>query len=410
MMKIAYISYEFPTYTGFGGIAFYIRKIAGIMSGRGNFVHVITAQPGSDEDQTAYISDLKIHYLGVNNQKEFQQRIPEYIKFLARSKKFDVIESAEYGADTIGLIENISDFTNNYIVRIHGITLLSMIHNASKWTEKIYLYGIAIVGRYDFLAKVARKFFPSGKKLINKNHLEQKIAKAADVITVPSRRMDTFIMDYWGIPKKRLLKTPNPAPFYPFYREQLFEDRIVVGFVNKWQYLKGFDLFEALMDDIYRLRDNRLFYDFRLYGSISDEARQALLKKYSHFHNGRISIFGNVSSEDVETAMKTIDCLVLPSRYESFSNVLLEAISKGCIVCVSDGVGAAEIISDGENGFLFRSGDKRALLEAFRRITLLSHEERMRISRNATRTVEENFSDEQIYQVYSAIYQGKYTG
>ncbi|MFZ4427823.1 MAG: glycosyltransferase family 4 protein [Saprospiraceae bacterium] len=407
-MKIAYISYEFPTYTGFGGIAFYIRKIAGIMSSQGNAVHVITARPGSDEDQIEHISGQQIHYLGVKSQKDFRQRVPGYMKLLVSSEKFDVIESAEYGADTIGLIGNISDFTNKYIVRIHGITLLSAIYDTRKWKEKGYLYGIAIAGRYDILAKVAGKFFPLARKLIIKNHLEQKIAKAADVITVPSRRMDRFISDYWGIPKNRLLKIPNPAPFRPFYREQFLEDRLIVGFVNKWQYLKGSDLFEALIKDIYRLKDERFFCDVRLYGSISDEARQVLAKKYSPFQNGCLSILGNVSAEEVETAMKTIDCLVLPSRYESFSNVLLEAMSKGCLVCVSDGVGAGETITDGENGFLFRSGDKRSLLETFRRIAALTPEERLRISRNATRTVEGNFSDKHIYQVYSAIYRGQH--
>ncbi|MBK9785793.1 MAG: glycosyltransferase family 4 protein [Betaproteobacteria bacterium] len=55
------------------------------------------------------------------------------------------------------------------------------------------------------------------------------------------------------------------------------------------------------------------------------------------------------------------DCLLLPSRLESFGMVVLEALASGVPVLVSKWAGASMVIQDGINGWTFDSdyGDFR---------------------------------------------------
>lgn len=57
------------------------------------------------------------------------------------------------------------------------------------------------------------------------------------------------------------------------------------------------------------------------------------------------------------------DILIVPSRAENFPLILLEALSCGLPVIASNVGGVCEIIIDGENGYLFKSGDFRQLAD-----------------------------------------------
>lgn len=55
------------------------------------------------------------------------------------------------------------------------------------------------------------------------------------------------------------------------------------------------------------------------------------------------------------------DALVLPSHNEPFSVAMLEALSQGLPVLAADTGGARDVLVDGQNGLLFRSGDLASL-------------------------------------------------
>ncbi len=65
-------------------------------------------------------------------------------------------------------------------------------------------------------------------------------------------------------------------------------------------------------------------------------------------------------------AQATVCCF--PSLWENFPYVCLEAMSAGAPVLGSDAGGMAEIIADGVNGLLFRSGDSQALARGLERL------------------------------------------
>jgi UDP-glucose:(heptosyl)LPS alpha-1,3-glucosyltransferase len=80
------------------------------------------------------------------------------------------------------------------------------------------------------------------------------------------------------------------------------------------------------------------------------------------------------------------DVLVLPTRYDAFANVCLEAMASGLPVITSTNNGAVDLIQDGANGSILESRDPRELA---RRISdLASRDMRQRIGMNASQTAQ----------------------
>lgn len=72
----------------------------------------------------------------------------------------------------------------------------------------------------------------------------------------------------------------------------------------------------------------------------------------------RVNLLGFVSSAQLLALFEQADCLVLPSVYEPYGVVVLEAMAAGLPVILSDRVGSAQdVIEEGRNGFIFRAGD-----------------------------------------------------
>jgi glycosyltransferase involved in cell wall biosynthesis len=71
---------------------------------------------------------------------------------------------------------------------------------------------------------------------------------------------------------------------------------------------------------------------------------------------------------DAQGLMQLADFLVLPSREEGLSNVLLEAMAAGCAALTSDAGGNPELVEHEASGLLFPSGDAPALARALQRL------------------------------------------
>jgi UDP-glucose:(heptosyl)LPS alpha-1,3-glucosyltransferase len=71
---------------------------------------------------------------------------------------------------------------------------------------------------------------------------------------------------------------------------------------------------------------------------------------------------------DVERWYAAADVVVLPSRYEPFGNVHLEALASGVPVVASAAAGGAEAIVDGQSGAVVDPRDARAVATALGRL------------------------------------------
>ena len=80
---------------------------------------------------------------------------------------------------------------------------------------------------------------------------------------------------------------------------------------------------------------------------------------------GRVAWLG--ARDDPERWYAAADIVVLPSRYEPFGNVHLEALAAGLPVVASARAGGAEVIADGINGAIVNPTDARAVAAALDR-------------------------------------------
>jgi glycosyltransferase involved in cell wall biosynthesis len=93
------------------------------------------------------------------------------------------------------------------------------------------------------------------------------------------------------------------------------------------------------------------------YRQIFERTADATLRQRVHFT-------GILSDAELERRYAACNIVVMPSRYESFGLVLLEAMRYGKPIVSSNVGGIAEVIRDGETGLLVPPGDAAALESA----------------------------------------------
>jgi len=103
------------------------------------------------------------------------------------------------------------------------------------------------------------------------------------------------------------------------------------------------------------------------------------------FDEGTVVHLGSQSQRIIRELYWGASVLVLPSRFDAFGNVALEAMACGTPVIVSDKVGVSDLIRDGREGFVIPAGDTKSLVD--RLSYLLKHDnERRRMGNYAKAT------------------------
>ncbi len=83
---------------------------------------------------------------------------------------------------------------------------------------------------------------------------------------------------------------------------------------------------------------------------------------------GRVGFTGQVSDAELADLLSRSHLLAVPSSYEGFGIVYLEAMSFGLPVIAAAEGGAGEIVTHGRNGFLVKPGNSRALADHLREL------------------------------------------
>ena len=103
-----------------------------------------------------------------------------------------------------------------------------------------------------------------------------------------------------------------------------------------------------------------------------------------------IRFLGFVGGNRLPGLLAAADCFTIPSRYEPFGMVALEAVAAGTVVVAADAGGLTEFIIDGETGMTHRAGDPRSLAAAVSAV-LDDPEMAQRLRRNATEMITRHF-------------------
>jgi UDP-glucose:(heptosyl)LPS alpha-1,3-glucosyltransferase len=105
--------------------------------------------------------------------------------------------------------------------------------------------------------------------------------------------------------------------------------------------------------------------DFGPYAKLAAELGVADLVKYVG------------KQDDIARFYKAADIFVLPSRFDAFANVCLEAAACGCVPLISAGAGGSEIIAPGQSGYVLPVEDSELLAGYLERLTDKRFRERM---------------------------------
>jgi len=97
-------------------------------------------------------------------------------------------------------------------------------------------------------------------------------------------------------------------------------------------------------------------------------AGRVFLQPESVFLSENVTLLGQQPSSEIYNLMRKAKVLVLPSHYEAFPLVILEAMYSGAICVCSDVGSIPEIITDNLNGFLFPVKNQEELDKKIRHI------------------------------------------
>jgi glycogen(starch) synthase len=196
--------------------------------------------------------------------------------------------------------------------------------------------------------------------------VERWMANRAERVITCSAYMREHVADIYGLEERRIIVIPNgidPSELVPVddldslrARFAAPHERLVL-LVGRLVYEKGFQLaLEALPELIDRLHNVR----FIVAGSgtaeheLRAQARELGLDAHGAF-------LGWIGDDVLHSLYRIADLTVVPSIYEPFGLVALEAMASGCPCLVADTGGLREVVPNEEVGLRFRSRDPRSL-------------------------------------------------
>jgi glycosyltransferase involved in cell wall biosynthesis len=164
------------------------------------------------------------------------------------------------------------------------------------------------------------------------------------------------------------------------------EQHTVMGYVGRLAYVKGTDLLAAAFREISQSIPNARLL---IIGSGEEEKKLRFILA-DELTRGVVHIEPDVEHERLPQWYRAMDVLVMPSRYENFSNAILEAMACGLPILASN-VGGNKMVEEVGGGWLFQSDAPASLGE--RLCSLVDKPEEMR-ARGATgsRYVQKRYS------------------
>lgn len=131
--------------------------------------------------------------------------------------------------------------------------------------------------------------------------------------------------------------------------------------------------------------------------------RRALEKQISKLNlEDKVLLKGRV--DNVNDYLQAADFFIMPSLWEGFSVALLEAALAGKVIIATDVGGNADVIRDGETGYLCKPENFELLAERTKQVLGMSEDERRRIGHQARKRVEQKFSIEKMVQEHEELY------
>ena len=203
--------------------------------------------------------------------------------------------------------------------------------------------------------------------------VEHWMANRADRVIACSAYMREHVSDIYGLPEERIAVIPNgidPADLVPVDDLETLRSRFaapderLVLLVGRLVYEKGFQLaLEALPGLIERVGNVRFIVAGS--GTAEQELREQATRLGLDDHGAFV---GWIGDDVLHSLYRIADLTVVPSIYEPFGLVALEAMASGCPCLVADTGGLREVVPNDDVGLRFHSRDADSLGQMAQRL------------------------------------------
>jgi D-inositol-3-phosphate glycosyltransferase len=365
-LRIAMISYHtcpLATLGGkdTGGMNVYVRELSRQLGRMGIGVDVFTR---SQDEHVPHV----VHDLGFGNRvfhvpagpelpvpkKELAEYIPEFVEHslelaAQRSSGYDLIHSHYWMSGIVG----------RDLKKAWGVPMIQMFHTLGLMKNRI-----AGEGEYEGDYRI-------------KGELE--VLRHADKIVVATQAELAQLQWLYEVRTDNMVVIPpgvNTGRFYPISQGDARE-YIALGcgmkmllFVGRIEPLKGVDiLLKALAILQERGVMKKLEICLAVIGGDASVSEEEMSLEMSRLMDLRqefnlvevVTFLGKRSQETLPYYYSAADVVVMPSHYESFGIVALEAMACGTPVVASQVGGLAYLIRDGETGYHVRGNDPEEL-------------------------------------------------
>ncbi|MGO8696323.1 MAG: glycosyltransferase family 4 protein [Limisphaerales bacterium] len=394
-MRIAFVSYEFPPDTAFGGIATYVQQAAALLVQRGHVVDVFAA---SNKRSGRFESgNIGLNLVEEMNRAKFAEAIAPVFAKRHAICNFEIVESPEYFADGREILR--SHPATPHIVKLH--TPNQLIRHCSSCFTPLGWLGHNLSQLRVFAGALRRAKRPQCYHAYQEvaatesklELLEKEYVKRCDFVVSPSKALLDWAALEWKIDRKRAMVVPNPyIPSKDLLNTPVVSNRKVVGFFGKLEYRKGVCALVEAIPYILKAEPNALF---RFVGKPMEHpgTRESfdvfISRKLSGFKSS-VAIVGPVELEKMHFEYDKVDVCVFPSIWENFPNVCLEAMSAAKAVVASNAGGMGEML-DGNCGLLVSPNDPKAIADSVISI-LRSDDLRIRMGHSARNRVLQRYS------------------
>jgi len=207
----------------------------------------------------------------------------------------------------------------------------------------------------------------------------RRLFNSPDVVVSPSKWLLDFYTAKGFFKKSKKVVLPNPV-------ERIYPAGIPMdNSILKLLYLGQIEEHKGILFLVGVLKN--LDIDFKLHIA-GDGSKTEELKKIVG-GDDRFVIHGKLSSEEVVKIFDGIDLTVVPSLcYENSPTVIYESLAAGVPVLAAKIGGVAELVHDGENGFIFEAGNAEDLVRVLKHAAT-NREELQKMRQVAAKSVED---------------------
>ncbi len=343
MTTVLILSWEYPPVVE-GGLARHVRKLSeALVASEDVEVHVLTR--GDDDDEV--VNGVHVHRV---REPQRPADLGEFVTWIEHMNADMLAAGVELG--------DRHDFD-----LVHG-------HD---WLVAVAGDHLAKRFRCPFVTTVHATEYGRHQGWVDKHPqshihgIERWMTNRADAVITCSHYMRGHVADIYGLDEERISVIPNgidPTDLVPVEDLDTLRARFaapdeqLVLLVGRLVYEKGFQLaLEALPGLIERVGNVR----FLVAGSGTHEHElKAQAERLGLMEHG--TFLGWIGDDVLHSLYRIADLTVVPSLYEPFGLVALEAMASGCPCIVADTGGLREVIPEGGRvGLRFRGGDAEHL-------------------------------------------------